>query len=122
MRVLLRSAFSHGHVITGDFGIIPNEDLKGILLKGPDYREQTSINWGYNIRLIFTAVEDYAKKWAKKESQEYECLQGWVQHVKQMVDLRLLTVSGRQQSPKGKEFGERMFKGTSREICVCTSR
>ena len=26
---------SHGHVITGDFGIIPNEDLKRLLLKGP---------------------------------------------------------------------------------------
>ena len=35
--------------------------------------------------MIFTATEDYAKKWAKKESQEYECLQEWVQHVKQMV-------------------------------------
>ena len=51
----------HGHVITGDFGIIPNEDLKRLLLKGPNYREQTSINWGYNIKLIFTAIEDYAK-------------------------------------------------------------
>ena len=41
----------HGHVITGDFGIIPNEDLKRLLLKGPSYREQTSINRGY--KLIF---------------------------------------------------------------------
>ena len=65
---------SSGHVITGDFGIILNEDLKRLLLKGPNYTEQTSINWGYNIKLIFTAIEDYAKKWAKKESQEYECL------------------------------------------------
>ena len=37
------------------------------------------------MKLIFTATEDYAKKWAKKENQEYECLQDWVQHVKQMV-------------------------------------
>ena len=29
----------HGHVITGDFGIIPNEDLKRLLFKGPNYRE-----------------------------------------------------------------------------------
>ena len=75
----------YGHVITGDFGIIPNEDLKLLLLKGLNYRKQTSINWGYNIKLSFTAIEDYAKKWAKKESQEYECLQDCVQHVKQMV-------------------------------------
>ena len=75
----------HGHVITWDFDIIPNEDLKQLLLKGPNYREQTSINWGYIIKLIFTATEDYARKWAKKESQETECFQDWVQHVKQMV-------------------------------------
>ena len=75
----------HSHVITGDFCIIPNEDLKLLLLKGSNYREQTSINWGYNIELIFTATEDYAKKWAKKESQEYECLQDCAQYVKQMV-------------------------------------
>ena len=52
----------HGHVITGDFDIIRNEDLKQLLLKGPNYGEQTSINWGYNIKLTFTAIEDYAKK------------------------------------------------------------
>ena len=72
----------HGHVITGDLGIIPNENLKRLLLKGPNYREQTSINWRYSIKLIFTVIEDYAKKWAKKESQEYKCLYDWVQHVK----------------------------------------
>ena len=79
----------HDHVITGDFTIIPNEDLKRLLLKGPNYREQTSINWGYNIKLIFTAIEDYAKKWAKKERQEYECLKEWVLHVKQMVGFKV---------------------------------
>ena len=75
----------HGHVITGNFGIIPNEDLKQLLLKGPNYREHTSIYWGYDTKVIFTAIEDYAKMWAKKESQEYECLQDGVLHVKQMV-------------------------------------
>ena len=69
----------HGHVITGDFGIIPNEDLKRLLFKRHSYREQASISWGYNIKVIFTAIEDHRKKWAKKESQEKsqecECLQ-----------------------------------------------
>ena len=35
--------------------------------------------------MIFTAFENYAKKWTKKENQEYEYLQDWVQHVKQTV-------------------------------------
>ena len=60
----------HSHVITGDFQIIiPNEDLKQLLLKGPNYREQTSISWGYTIKLIFTATEDNAKKWAKRKTR-----------------------------------------------------
>ena len=78
----------HGHIITGDFGIITNEDLKQLLLKGPKYEEQASINWGCNIKLIFTALEDYAKKWAKEKSQQYDCLQDCVKHVKQMVRSR----------------------------------
>ena len=37
------------HVITGDFDIIQKEGLKRLLLKGPNYREQASISWGYNM-------------------------------------------------------------------------
>ena len=76
----------HDHVITGDFGIIPNEDLKQLLLKGPNYREQTSINWGYNIKLNFTAIEDYAEKSGQRKKAK---------NTSALLDLRL-TVSGRQ--------------------------
>ena len=47
----------HGHVITGVFGIIPNENLKRLLLKGLNYRAQTSINWGHNIKLILLPLK-----------------------------------------------------------------
>ena len=59
----------HGHVITGDFGIIPKKDLKQLFLKDPNSREQTSINWGYNIKLIFTAIHYYAKNGQRKKAK-----------------------------------------------------
>ena len=57
------------YIITGDFGIIPNEELKRILLKGPNNKEQTSINWGYNIKLIFTATEGMQKSGQRKKAK-----------------------------------------------------
>ena len=56
-------------IITGDFGIILNKDLKQLLLKGPNCREETSISWEYNIKLILTATEDYAKIGQRKSSK-----------------------------------------------------
>ena len=53
--------------------------------------------------MIFTATEDYEKKCTKKESQEYECLQDWVQHVKQMV--RSKVNSPRKKTVESKRHG-----------------
>ena len=86
---------SHGHVITGDLGIIPNEDLKQLLLKGLSYRERTSINWGYNIKLIFTAIEDFAKSGQRKKAKNMSAFRTGYSMRNKWLDLRL-TVSERQ--------------------------
>ena len=59
----------HGHFITGDFGIIPNEDLKRLLLKGPNCRERTSINWGYNMKLILLPLRTMQKSGQRKKTR-----------------------------------------------------
>ena len=53
------------------------------------------------MNLIFTATEDNAKKWEKKENQEFECLQDWVQHVK---PVRSKVQTQEDSRLQGKEF------------------
>ena len=35
----------HGHVITGDLRVIENAKLRGLVAKGPKYREPNRVNW-----------------------------------------------------------------------------
>ena len=67
-----------GHVVTGDFNIVENVQLKGILAKGPKYREPKSFSWKYNFKLIMDSVEDYARRWAKQEEEKTNSLSEWV--------------------------------------------
>ena len=59
-----------GHVITGDLNIVENDQLRDVLAKGPKYREPRAINWNHNFKTIMDSVEDYARKWAKKEHEK----------------------------------------------------
>lgn len=45
------------HVITGNLDIIPHEDLRDLVRKGPKYREQCPINWGYCKKIILDSLE-----------------------------------------------------------------
>jgi len=63
-----------GHVVTGDMGIIDNENLRKILAKDPKYRETQSINWKYNFKLLMDFVENCTRKWTKPEKEEVNTL------------------------------------------------
>ena len=79
-----------GHVITGDLNIISNESLRNVLSKGPKYREPKSINWNFNFKLLMDAVEDYARKWNKREQDtEIDSLSEWVKAVRSLIQLRI---------------------------------
>ena len=45
-----------GHVVTGDLRIIRDVKLRGLIRKGPNYREQNNINWKVNVRHCKTAT------------------------------------------------------------------
>ena len=67
-----------GHIITGNANIIKNEDMKSLIRKGPKFREPRSFNWRQNFLSIMNDVEDYAKRWAKREDEEVDTLSEWV--------------------------------------------
>ena len=57
----------HHHPITGDLNIIQYESLRKVISHGPKFREPQHINWKHNFKIIMDAVEDYARRWIKRE-------------------------------------------------------
>ena len=64
----------YGHVITGDPSIIPNPKLRGLIAKGPKYREPRKVDWDKNFSLLCESVGQYALQWAKREMIELSVL------------------------------------------------
>jgi hypothetical protein len=59
-----------GHVITGDLNIIQHESLQKVISHGPKFREPQHINWKHNFKIIMDAVENYARRWIKREGDQ----------------------------------------------------
>ena len=48
---------------------------------GTKFREPQHINWKHNFKIIMDAIEDYARRWIKREvdqDPELESLSDWV--------------------------------------------
>ena len=67
-----------GHIATGNVSIVGNNFLEDVLTKGPKYREPRYFNWNTFFNSIMNAVEDYSRKWAKKEGVDDSSLSEWV--------------------------------------------
>ena len=81
-----------GHVITGDLNIIQHESLRKVVSHGPKFREPQHINWKHNFKIIMDAVEDYARRWIKREvdqDPELESLSDWVRTIRSLVQVRI---------------------------------
>ena len=81
-----------GHVITGDLNIIQHESLRKVIFPGPKFREPQHINWKHNFKIIMDAVEDYARRWKKREvdqDPELESLSDWVRTIRSLVQGRI---------------------------------
>ena len=79
-----------GHVITGDLNIIQHESLRKVISHGPKFREPQHINWKHNFKIIMDAVEDYARRWIKREvdqDPELESLSDWVRTIRSLVQV-----------------------------------
>jgi len=78
-----------GHDITGDLSIIDNEYLRNILVKCPKYREPQSINRKYNFKLMMDSVEDYTRKWTKREKEGVDTPSEWVKTFRSVIQIRI---------------------------------
>ena len=79
----------YGHVITGNLDIIPHEDLRDLVRKGPKYREQCPINWGYCKKIILDSLEAYRGRWATKENVTCDLINPWLNAIKEIIDSKI---------------------------------
>ena len=87
-----------GHVVTGDLDLVNHCSLRKTLSRGPKFREPTHINWNFNFKIIMDSVEDYARKWAKRENVELDTLSEWVKSVRTFVRNRIRRLKCRLRS------------------------
>ena len=81
-----------GHVINGDLNIIQHESLQKVISHSPKFREPQHIKRKLNCKIITDAVEDYARRWIKREvdqDPELESLSHWVSTIRFLVQGRI---------------------------------
>ena len=56
-----------------------------MISRGPKFREPLNINWKHNFKIIMDAVEDDARRWIKREVDQFpelESLSDWVRTIR----------------------------------------
>ena len=92
----------HGHVVTGDLRIIENAKLRKLFSKGPNYRENKTINFNTCLKEISSALDICASNMASKYQLDVKLFDNWKSLVKEKVaeKIRKLKFSRRPQQTK----------------------
>ena len=83
----------HKHIVTGDLKIIPNNNLRKILVRGPKFRSTKPINFNDARDSILTGVSDCIKCWCLKNAIPYITFSEYLQKVKESVDSKIVSFS-----------------------------
>ena len=97
----------HGHVITGDLRIVKNRKLRRLLEKGPKDREQNTVDWNLNKKILTKAVDDYIKNWSKRKGCHVSALEEWSETVKLIIQNRINNLQRRNFRPCHKPLEDR---------------
>ena len=85
----------HGHVITGNLGMVENMMLRNIFKRGPKYRLPQRINWSEDKNHIINFLESYIENWTAKERKQgnilvkKEDLDLWKNEILRVVDNKI---------------------------------
>ena len=92
----------HGHVVTGDLRIIQNSKLRKLFSKGPNYRENKTINYSKCMKEICDSIEACTSKMAAKYALDISVFDPWKSKVKEKVaeKIRKLKLTRRPQPTK----------------------
>lgn len=75
-----------GYIITVSVNVVNHDDLKSLILKGPNFREPQSFNWHFNFIHIMNSVEEYSMVQTWKD---LDALFEWTKIVQCMLKSRI---------------------------------
>ena len=78
---------THGHIITGDLRIIPNQKLRKLIAKGPNFREGKTINWVKCREEIVCGIDDFIAR--KQTAGNRRDLNEWKDTILRKVDQKI---------------------------------
>ena len=78
-----------GHVITGNLNIFPGSRVRYIISKGPKYRFLSNIDFPKCRREIAASLNDFSKRWCKRENVEPDALKEWKIKIFKIIDTRI---------------------------------
>ena len=67
--------------------------MRDLISEGPKYRKPRSFSWKCNFKLIMNSIQEYARKWAKREEVELDALYEWVKSAYHHLKRRIYMVS-----------------------------
>ena len=78
-----------GHIITGNFDLIQDTQLKSIFTKGPKYRLPSPVNFDTCLSEITHSLDDFSTKWCKKENADPNALNNWNKAILSIISTRI---------------------------------
>ena len=75
----------HGHIVTGDLRIIENPKLRKLLTKGPNYRENKTINYSKCTKEINDSLDLCVSNLASKYKIQISSFDNWLTLIKRKV-------------------------------------
>ena len=76
---------NHGHIVTGDLRIVENSKLRKLLSKGPNYRENKTINYSKCNKEINQGLDLCASNLASKYKIPLASFENWLSSIKRKV-------------------------------------
>ena len=80
---------NHGHIVSGDIRIVPNNKLRKLLCKGPKYREPVSINFSKCKTEIKNSLTKFSSDWCNRKGVPVKCFTQWISIVMEKVNKKI---------------------------------
>ena len=90
----------HGHIITGDLRFIQNSQLRSLLVKGPNYREPSNINYSKCLDEVKSAVESCSLDMISNHNLHEGSLNTWKTTIVDKVRSKISQLKRRFQSQR----------------------
>ena len=78
-----------GHIVTGNLDVLTSRELRDLCKKGPKYRLPAPINFESCRYNIAESINEYVKKWCKRENTDPTALSNWKKQIFSQIDNKI---------------------------------